>query len=280
MKGNDEDEMDNGLALPPLTLAALASFFDEQAAAQQALADLKAGSYDNVGESRIRIYHDREEFGVEEVEEVKELPLSRSKQTVDLRDFKRIFKEDWQLSQFWYTMDTAEQLVEAISKLSKPASRIAFLCCPTAYVAYKEKAIYPSQRLRLLEHDSRFAIFASADFVNYDLNNPLSFPLEFREEMRLSQDIVVVDPPFHAKSSQEKLASTIRHMLDPEEGTVVLLTGTSMTPILDDVYQGLPKFVRKGIVIKHDGLETPYGCWVGKYNHNRDSSGFGDLQPE
>lgn len=78
------------------------------------------------------------------------------------------------------------------------------------------------------------------------------------------------------KASQEKLATTIRHILDPEEGAVVLLTGTSLIPVLDDVYQGLPKLARKNIAIRHDGLETPYGCWVGKINENKDSSGFGE----
>lgn len=89
---NDDDMGDDMLTLPPLTLAALASFLDEQSADQQALADLKVGSYD-FGGSKTQIYQDNEESTLEvKALTVEESSLSRSKQMVTLKDFKRIFK--------------------------------------------------------------------------------------------------------------------------------------------------------------------------------------------
>ncbi|KIJ54723.1 hypothetical protein M422DRAFT_240803 [Sphaerobolus stellatus SS14] len=283
MSAFNQDDDNDLFTLHQSTLSALASFLEEQSAAQQALADLSAQSYiDEESEA-----DQAENFALSTNEaENKISAVSSSKgRGVSLKEFKNIFKliaghfclprEDWQLSQFWYTEDTSYRLTNALLKLARPDSRIAFLCCPTGYVAFKEKALL-TQDTRLFEYDTRFAVFARGGFVHYDLDEPLSFP--GADDLFHSQDIVVIDPPFHAEASQRKVATTVTHILRPG-GHIVLLTGTSLSPILPTIYGAIPQLKLRSIVIGHDGmgrLQTPYGCWVGGEDE-ADGSGFGEV---
>ncbi|GJJ06164.1 hypothetical protein Clacol_000353 [Clathrus columnatus] len=281
---NDEDEYDDILTLPSSTLAALNCFFEEQSAAQQAFAELSARSYGvmiDETESGLEFDNDSDVDTKPEVENVSKR-LKGKGILVSLKDalsvlFRNLdgdltraclaFREDWQLSQFWYTEDTARRLTDAILGLSKPTSLIAF-----------QRALR-TQEVRLFEYDTRFSVLARDDFVHYDLNEPLSFPSTSKNNLYQSQDIVVVDPPFHDEASQRKLATTVKYILRPESGCIALLTGTSLAPHIDDIYRDLPKLSRRNFVIKHDGtgsLATPYACWVGGTTPDSDESGFGE----
>ena len=154
----------------------------------------------------------------------------------------------------------------------------------------------PSQTSILLEYDKRFSIVAGADFVQYDLNEPLSFP--GMDVLRGSQDIVVVDPPFHSEviticfelsankaqmvsqDSQKNIALTITHLLRPG-GRLILLTGLSLSSLIEGIYHfPVPLLRRRAMVIEHDGvgqLVTPYGCWTGGGPDGQDEDGFGEL---
>ena len=150
----------------------------------------------------------------------------------------------------------------------------------------------------MLEYDRRFSIVAGECFVHYDLDAPLSFLR--MEALRGSQDVVVVDPPFHSEVipvphhsasdynlqscngtqvSQKKIASTIAHILRAG-GQLVLLTGLTLSSLIDGIYQPpLPKLRRRDIVIEHDGvgrLATPYGCWAGGGSDGQDEKGLGE----
>lgn len=67
---------------------------------------------------------------------------------------------------------------------------MAYLCCPTGFVAFQHTN--PLRETRLLEFDRRFALLAGKHFVHYDLDEPDKLPAELLG----SVDIAVVDPPF------------------------------------------------------------------------------------
>lgn len=69
-------------------------------------------------------------------------------------------------------------------------SMVAFLCCPTAFVAFQHTN--PLDGARLLEYDQRFAVLAPNKFILYDIDEPDDFP----DALRGSVDIAVLDPPF------------------------------------------------------------------------------------
>jgi EEF1A lysine methyltransferase 1 len=74
--------------------------------------------------------------------------------------------------------------------------KVAFLCCPTAYVAFQHTSPLPGQRphpnARLFEYDQRFHVLNPTQYVFYDLDEPGDFPKEYNGWF----DIVVADPPF------------------------------------------------------------------------------------
>lgn len=67
---------------------------------------------------------------------------------------------------------------------------MAFVCCPTAFVAFQHA--HPLKGARLLEYDTRFAVLAAKHYVHYDLDEPDDFPTSLQGAI----DIAVVDPPF------------------------------------------------------------------------------------
>lgn len=263
---DEEDSSGDGLlTLRASTLSALTNFLDEQAAAREALASLAARFSPSAEVSSEDADIDRAK--------------SSSKPTALSADkFKEIFKENWQLSQFWYSKDTTERLASGLVKVCPLNARIAFISCPTAYVVFQETAL-PSQHATLLEYDTRFAIFAGTNFIRYDFNEPLSFTGS--EELRHSQDMLVVDPPYHNEDTQGKVASTVAHLLHPK-GKLILLTGLSLQHKIAKIFAlpNIPKLKRRSFVIDHDGvgrLETPCVCWVGGGSEEHDEVAFGDV---
>lgn len=89
-----------------------------------------------------------------------------------------------------YTTAFANRLAKAIYSLCNPSSTVAFVCCPTAFVAFQHAT--PLQSARLLEYDRRFAVLSPKQYVSYDLEEPDNFP----EALRGAVDIAIVDPPF------------------------------------------------------------------------------------
>lgn len=93
-----------------------------------------------------------------------------------------------------YTSSYAHRLAEAVHDvLPSPTkdANIAFLCCPTAYVA-SQYLHQPSDTL-LFEFDKRFAIAEGAGrFIHYDLQADEEMP----EDLKGTVELAIVDPPF------------------------------------------------------------------------------------
>ncbi|RDB21234.1 Protein-lysine N-methyltransferase EFM5 [Hypsizygus marmoreus] len=175
--------------------------------------------------------------------------------TVD--EYRLAFSEDWQLSQFWYTTAFATRLAKHVRSLCTPSSTVAFMCCPTAFVAFQHTN--PLEGAKLLEYDGRFTVLAPHKFVHYDLNEPDTFP----ESLRGTVDLVIIDPPFLNEPTNAGLVQTTRQILHPQRGKLLLLTGTSTEPILDRLYDKSPvgPLRRTSLEVEHGGLANEFACW-------------------
>jgi len=102
--------------------------------------------------------------------------------------------EDWELSQFWYTNETADNIMKLIANYAQKNKKvnIALLCTPSLYRAYlRNKNQMENLNIALFEFDKRFSIFGDA-FNFYDLNKPLDIDNIHHKKY----DIIVADPPF------------------------------------------------------------------------------------
>ncbi|GAV51018.1 hypothetical protein ZYGR_0AD02010 [Zygosaccharomyces rouxii] len=106
-----------------------------------------------------------------------------------------LFKEDWQLSQFWYADDTADVLAEALLEGADPDTVIAVVSAPSVYAAIlkRPKEQIPTKNIYLFEYDTRFELLAGRDhYVYYDYVQPL----EFTDQLKGKVDRLLIDPPF------------------------------------------------------------------------------------
>jgi hypothetical protein len=82
------------------------------------------------------------------------------------------------------------RFAQILHSLCTPSTSIAFLCCPTAFVAFQHtKAL---KNAKLLEIDGRFGVLAPRHYVPYDMEEPTTLPASLTGAV----DIAVVDPPF------------------------------------------------------------------------------------
>ena len=129
-------------------------------------------------------------------------------------------KEDWQLSQFWYSKETAEALANMVMSAISEGGRIACVSAPTLYRALKAKS--NDVNADVFEFDKRFAMYGK-DFIFYDYKSPLSVPKECREKY----DLVFADPPFLSDECLTKTAVTMKYICkNPKK--LVLCSGAIM----------------------------------------------------
>nr|CAG8581667.1 11019_t:CDS:10 [Entrophospora candida] len=103
------------------------------------------------------------------------------------------FKEDWQLSQFWYNEETTDMIIQEIINNTTTKSRIACISTPTVFVKLKSKYSSLKQEIYLFEYDRRFDIYGKY-FIDYDFNSPMKF--QKSQEFKDSFDFILADPPF------------------------------------------------------------------------------------
>ena len=133
--------------------------------------------------------------------------------------------EDWQLSQFWYSEDTATVLARAVAAaVGEGEARIACVSAPTLYRAIK-KLDKPNLQASVFEYDTRFAVHGQ-DFHFYDYKSPLDLDRGLREQF----DLVFADPPFLSEECLTKTAVTVRY-LAREPHRLVLCTGEVMAEL-------------------------------------------------
>uniref|UniRef100_A0A8C6UMH5 EEF1A lysine methyltransferase 1 n=1 Tax=Neogobius melanostomus TaxID=47308 RepID=A0A8C6UMH5_9GOBI len=132
-------------------------------------------------------------------------------------------EEDWGLSQFWYSEDTARRLAEELVREAGDGGRIACVSAPSVYQKLKQGVVPGSEHVSVmvLEYDRRFASYGD-DFIFYDYNQPLALPPHIQPH---SFDAVLADPPYLSHECLGKVAQTVRFL---SKGKVLLCTGAVM----------------------------------------------------
>ncbi|KAI8810062.1 putative N6-adenine methyltransferase-domain-containing protein [Cladochytrium replicatum] len=188
---NNNDEDDDDLKLNPDTLAALQDFMREKKEQEDQFERLK------------QLTHKK-------ADAAKELAENEAKLLTQMS----IFKEDWQLSQFWYDEDTAQKLAQEAIANTPEGGWIACISSPTAFVELKR--INPTNiNYVVFEYDRRFEVFG-LQFFFYDYNHPEKFetPDGSRPQDWAGRfDYIIVDPPFLAEDCFKKTAQTVRLLL-------------------------------------------------------------------
>ena len=183
----------------------------------------------------------------------------KNKTKIEEDGFEKI-DEDWQLSQFWYTKETADKIILLIGKYAKKHKKenIALLCAPSLYRAYlRNKEELDGLNVALFEYDKRFSIFGDS-FNFYDLNKPL----EIDSKHHKKYDIIVADPPFLNKETVQKVAESMK-LISNEGSLKIFITGLQ---VQDAVVGEFPELkLRENITIEHDKqrLQNPFGFFCG-----------------
>jgi hypothetical protein len=139
--------------------------------------------------------------------------------------------EDWQLSQFWYSAETADALAAELLKCGADKAnhpRVGVLCAPSVYPDLVKRA---AKDAWLFEYDTRFKLLAHDKFVKYDYNQPFQLP----QELKGTFDGLIIDPPFLQDDCEIKAASTARWLGKPECRFIVC-SGAKMRDLLLRLY--------------------------------------------
>lgn len=131
---------------------------------------------------------------------------------VQKKEGMKLFKEDWQLSQFWYTDSTADTLANALLEGADSETVIAIVSAPSVYAAIKrmENDLIPTKHIYLLEFDKRFELLAGKEhFLFYDYQKPEDFDSKLKGKV----DRLIIDPPFLNEDCQTK-CMYLFHYLD------------------------------------------------------------------
>ncbi|CCC67078.1 hypothetical protein NCAS_0A05200 [Naumovozyma castellii] len=214
-----------------------------------------------------------QEFRQEEEEHQKKFAQLYSQADEDMKMKKEqgmnLFKEDWQLSQFWYSDKTADLLADALLEGADENTVIAVVSAPSVYAAIQKKSEkdIPTKHIYLFEFDTRFELLAGKDhFFFYDYNKPL----EFDSSIKGKVDRLLIDPPFLNEDCQTKSSITARALLAPSDGSktesgvlkhrLMSCTGERMSKIIANVY---PETKITDFYPEHgNGLMNEFRCYA------------------
>ncbi|CCF58929.1 hypothetical protein KAFR_0F03330 [Kazachstania africana CBS 2517] len=180
-----------------------------------------------------------------------------------------LFKEDWQLSQFWYNDNTADTLARALLEGADSETVIAVVSAPSVYAAIQKmpKEDIPTEHIYLFEFDTRFELLAGKDhFVYYDYNKPT----EFESSIKGKVDRLLIDPPFLNDDCQTKSSITAKTLLAPNDKSktqnaslkhrLISCTGERMHEIMFNVY---PDIHITTFLPEHaNGLSNEFRCYA------------------
>lgn len=122
-----------------------------------------------------------------------------------------------QLSQFWYSENTIQDISLMVEKTTRAEDQVALLSCPSLYIACKEK----HHNTKIFEYDERFNVWGE-DFVQYDFNNASND--NYLNEFSQYFDLIIADPPFLSEECVEKVSFIIKKLLKPN-GKILFCTG-------------------------------------------------------
>ncbi|KAM0786830.1 hypothetical protein ACM66B_002259 [Microbotryomycetes sp. NB124-2] len=258
----DDDAASTGSGSPPLqldpsTLAILNSFLTEKTEAEEKFRKLEEQAHARLVKQQGEQHHQTESGATAADAADDDGGAQDPMMTVD--EFRTMFGEDWQLSQFWYSTEFATRLARWIRSLCpSDSTQVAFLCCPTGYIGFQHTN--PIKGTKLLEFDRRFGLFGGRDYIPYDIDEPEDIP----EHLKGTVDIAVADPPFLNEVTNRKLAKSLRLLLKPE-GKLILLTSTSVEHLFPQIYESAPigPLHKSDIQVTHaGGIANSFGVWT------------------
>lgn len=179
------------------------------------------------------------------------------------------FKEDWQLSQFWYSDETSDVLAKALLEGADADTVICIASAPAVYAAVTRipEDELPTKHIYLLEFDTRFGVMAGKDhFFKYDYNAPDDIP----EQLRNKCHRLLIDPPFLEEECQTKSAQAARNLMIKDNGEttatgdklwkLVSCTGERMRGVIAQTY---PETRPTSFLPEHkNGLSNEFRCYA------------------
>ncbi|KAG0671827.1 hypothetical protein C6P42_003394, partial [Pichia californica] len=170
------------------------------------------------------------------------------------------FKEDWQLSQFWYSDKTAEILLDSLLENATKDSVICIVSAPSVYAIINKRDLnsLPTKNIYLFEFDKRFELLSGKEhFGFYDYNKPT----EFREDLKGKVDILLIDPPFLEVECQKKSSETAKLLLkDYKKSKLITCTGERMKENVLNNYPGI--HVTDFHPEHKNGLSNEFRCYA------------------
>jgi hypothetical protein len=153
---------------------------------------------------------------------------------VSAPDGEVVIDEDFGMSQFWYTEESADAMAREMTAavLARSSSttsllRIACISAPSAFQAFK-RLNHPRIAPFVLEYDRRFASYGR-EFVYYDFHHPDVLESSYTEQevpaLRKSFHGIIADPPYLNVECMSKTGESIR-LLAKEGGKTPLLFNT------------------------------------------------------
>ena len=169
------------------------------------------------------------------------------------------FKEDWQLSQFWYSDSTAETLLDALLEDATEDTIVCIVSAPSVYAIINKRGFetLPTKHIYLFEYDKRFELLSGKDYFGfYDYNEPE----KFREDLKGKVDRLLIDPPFLEVECQKKSSETAKLLLkDDPSARLVTCTGERMK---DNVLKNYPGIHVTDFYPEHkNGLSNEFRCY-------------------
>ncbi|XP_030642971.1 EEF1A lysine methyltransferase 1 [Chanos chanos] len=166
-------------------------------------------------------------------------------------------EEDWRMSQFWYSEETATRLAQEVIQQAGKSGRIACLSAPSVYQRIKQLQTAKFEgsegvSAMVLEFDRRFSAYGE-EFIFYDYNNPLCLPEEVGPQ---SFDIVIADPPYLSEECLSKVAITVKYLT---KNKILLCTGA----IMEEHAKKLMGLKICSYIPKHNNnLANEFRCYV------------------
>ncbi|KAG7863222.1 hypothetical protein KL939_000541 [Ogataea angusta] len=179
------------------------------------------------------------------------------------------FKEDWQLSQFWYSDHTANTLADELLDGADNETIICIASAPSVYAAIRarEPSELPTKNIYLLEFDRRFEILSGSRYFGYfDYNQPYNVP----EHLKGKCHRLLIDPPFLEVECQRKSALAAKTLLHPENNQktkkgelrykLITCTGERMADVVTSYY---PDVHMTTFYPEHkNGLSNEFRCYA------------------
>ncbi|XP_078078246.1 EEF1A lysine methyltransferase 1 isoform X3 [Mustelus asterias] len=160
-------------------------------------------------------------------------------------------EEDWQLSQFWYSDETALRLAQEAIEAAGSDGRIACISTPSIYQKLKQLGNGEFTAI-LLEYDRRFSVYGK-EFVFYDYNYPMNLHDDLQPH---SCDMVIVDPPYLSEECLSKIALTVKYL---SKGKILLCTGA----IMEDLAAKLLSVKMCKFLPEHNrNLANEFRCYI------------------